>query len=53
MILVHRKLGQKRITLEDFIDLHNATTQMAFISGDKMDHISKNNYRKNLKGDFA
>ena len=32
--LVHRKLGQKLITREDFNNLHNATTQMSPISRD-------------------
>ena len=35
VILVHRKLGQELITLEDFINLHNAATQTFFISRDK------------------
>ena len=35
VILVHRKLGQKLITLEDFINFHNTTTQTSLISREK------------------
>ena len=35
VISVHRKLGQKLITLKDFINFHNATTQKSIISRDK------------------
>ena len=35
VILVHRKFGQKLITLEDFNELHNATTRTFFIARDK------------------
>ena len=44
MILVHRKLGQKLISLEDFINLHNATTQTSIISRDKYKSLLKHKY---------
>ena len=35
VILVHQKLIRKLITLEDFNNLHNATTQTSLISRDQ------------------
>ena len=54
VILVHRKLVQKLITLEDFINLYNAITQTSLISGDSFfEFYSSRNSKCNFLNKFG